>query len=48
LYDGAELGNALAAHPDDVEAAADGVELHELRYGDTSPQSLVDLFGDAG
>jgi 2-polyprenyl-6-methoxyphenol hydroxylase-like FAD-dependent oxidoreductase len=59
MYDGAELGKALAAHPDDVEAAltdyeqalfprsaaaaADGIELHELMFGDNTPRSLIDM-----
>ncbi|WP_328608714.1 FAD-dependent monooxygenase [Amycolatopsis sp. NBC_00345] len=59
MLDGAELGQALAAHPDDPEAAlaeyeramfprsaaaaADGAELHELMFGDGSPQSITAL-----
>jgi 2-polyprenyl-6-methoxyphenol hydroxylase-like FAD-dependent oxidoreductase len=59
MYDGAELGKALAAHPDDVEAAltdyeqalfprsaaaaADGIELHELMFGDNTPRSLIGM-----
>ncbi|MET9559286.1 FAD-dependent oxidoreductase [Streptomyces tauricus] len=65
MYDGAELGKALAARPEDVEgalaeyeqamftrgaeAAAEGTELHELLYGDTTPHSLIAMFtGDEG
>lgn len=60
MYDGAELGKAIAARPDDVEAAltayeqalfprsaeaaADGVELHELLFGDNAPHGLIDMF----
>ncbi|MFS8204642.1 FAD-dependent oxidoreductase [Streptomyces sp. CWNU-52B] len=60
MYDGAELGKAIAAHPDDVEAAlteyeqamfprgaeaaAEGVELHELLYGESAPHGLVAMF----
>ncbi|MET8413351.1 NAD(P)/FAD-dependent oxidoreductase [Streptomyces sp. NPDC005195] len=59
MYDGAELGEAIAAHPGDVEAAltayeralfprsaeaaADGVELHEVLFGDDAPHGLVDM-----
>ncbi|MDJ1136995.1 FAD-dependent oxidoreductase [Streptomyces iconiensis] len=60
MYDGSELGTALAARPDDiegaltvyeqamfrrgVEAATDGAKLHELMFGDNSPESLVAMF----
>jgi len=60
MYDGAELGKAIAAHRDDTEAALteyeqalfprsaaaaiDGAELHELLFGDDSPQSLINMF----
>ena len=60
MYDGAELGKAIAAHPGDTEAALteyeqalfprsaaaaiDGAELHELLFGDDSPQSLINMF----
>jgi 2-polyprenyl-6-methoxyphenol hydroxylase-like FAD-dependent oxidoreductase len=60
MYDGAELAGAIAAHPDDVEAAlteyeeamfprsaaaaAQGVRVHEVLYGDNAPHSLVDMF----
>ncbi len=60
MLDGAELGRALAAHPDDVEAAlaayeppmflrsaraaTEGDALHELMYGEESPQGMIDLF----
>ena len=61
LYDGAELGKALVAHPGDVEAAlaayerelfprsaaaaAEADRNHKLFFGESSPQSVVDLFG---
>ncbi|MFF7651600.1 FAD-dependent oxidoreductase [Streptomyces sp. NPDC007983] len=60
MYDGAELGKALAAHPGDIEtalteyeqamfprgaaAAAEGVELHELMFGDDAPHGLITAF----
>lgn len=60
MYDGAELGRALAAHPDDVEAAlseyeqalfprsataaAEAAEVLQLCFGDSAPQSLIDMF----
>ncbi|MEE1746098.1 NAD(P)/FAD-dependent oxidoreductase [Streptomyces sp. NPDC006641] len=60
MYDGAELGKAIAAHPDDVEraltvyeqamfprsteAAADGMQLNELLFGDDAPHSLIAAF----
>lgn len=60
MYDGAELGTAIAAHPDGVEtalagyeqdlfprsaaAAADGLDLHELLFGEDAPRSLVGMF----
>jgi 2-polyprenyl-6-methoxyphenol hydroxylase-like FAD-dependent oxidoreductase len=60
MFDGAELGTALVAHPGDVEAAlaeyeralfprgaaaaADGIELHELMFGDDSPRGLLAMF----
>ncbi|MFF8729333.1 FAD-dependent oxidoreductase [Streptomyces sp. NPDC015171] len=64
LYDGAELGKALAARPDDAEAAlteyeqalfprsaaaaADGVELHELLFGEAAPHGLISMFAGRG
>ncbi|MFF2726795.1 FAD-dependent oxidoreductase [Streptomyces sp. NPDC058008] len=65
MLDGAELGEAVAAHPGDTEAAlaayeeamfprsaaaaADGEELHELLFGDTTPHGLISMFtGGAG
>ncbi len=64
MFDGAELGKALAAHPDDLEAAlteyeqalfprsataaADGIELHELMFGDNTPRGLIDMLGGHG
>ncbi|MHA6765218.1 FAD-dependent oxidoreductase [Streptacidiphilus sp. PAMC 29251] len=63
MYDGAELGQAIAAHPDDLEAAlggyeqamfprsaaaaADGAELHQLLFGDSTPHSLISMFTGA-
>jgi 2-polyprenyl-6-methoxyphenol hydroxylase-like FAD-dependent oxidoreductase len=60
MYDGAELGQALAANLGDVEAALIAYEKnlfprsasaaaetdrnHKLFFGDTAPQSVVDLF----
>ncbi|MFG2123822.1 FAD-dependent oxidoreductase [Streptomyces sp. NPDC048710] len=60
MYDGAELGKAIAAHPDDVEtalsgyeqamfprsaaAAAEGVQLNDLLFGDDAPQRLITMF----
>ncbi|MFC8130223.1 FAD-dependent oxidoreductase [Streptomyces sp. NPDC057302] len=60
MYDGAELGKAVAAHPGDVEtalaayeqamfprsaaAAEDGVQLHEILFGDKTPHSLLNMF----
>lgn len=60
MYDGAELGKAIAAHPDDIEraltvheeamfprsteAAADGMQLNELLFGDDAPHSLIAAF----
>ncbi|MET8136848.1 NAD(P)/FAD-dependent oxidoreductase [Streptomyces sp. NPDC005251] len=60
MYDGAELGKAIVAHPDDVEAALaeyeqalfprsaaaarDGAQLHELLFGDNTPQGLIGMF----
>ncbi|MBP2326561.1 2-polyprenyl-6-methoxyphenol hydroxylase-like FAD-dependent oxidoreductase [Kibdelosporangium banguiense] len=59
MYDGAELGKALAAHPDNIEAAlteyeqalfprsavaaAEGVNLHGIMFGDNTPQSMIDM-----
>ncbi|WP_208025804.1 FAD-dependent oxidoreductase [Amycolatopsis acidicola] len=60
MYDGAELGKALAAHSGNVEkalaeyeealfprsadAAEDGVQLHEIMFGESSPHSLIAMF----
>ncbi|MFC4913770.1 FAD-dependent oxidoreductase [Actinomadura gamaensis] len=63
MYDGAELGRALAAHPGDVETALaeyeralfprsaaeaeDAVRMHDILFGDATPQSLLDFFAAA-
>ncbi|MFE3944876.1 FAD-dependent oxidoreductase [Streptomyces sp. NPDC059118] len=64
MYDGAELGKAIAAHPGDIEraltvyeqamfprsteAAADGMQLNELLFGDDAPHSLIAAFIEDG
>ncbi|MFJ8636638.1 FAD-dependent oxidoreductase [Streptomyces sp. NPDC093568] len=60
MYDGAELGRAIAENPGDIEAAlgayeqamfprsaaaaAEGAELYELMFGDSTPHGLIDMF----
>lgn len=60
MFDGAELGKAIAAHPDDVEAAlteyeqalfprgaaaaTESARVHELCFGDDTPQGLLNMF----
>ncbi|MGW7579203.1 FAD-dependent oxidoreductase [Streptomyces sp. NPDC054765] len=62
MLDGAELGKALAAHPDDIEsalteyeqamfprsaeAAAEGIQLNELLFGDHAPHNLITAFAE--
>ncbi|MFJ4740812.1 FAD-dependent oxidoreductase [Streptomyces sp. NPDC088775] len=64
MYDGAELGKAIAAHPYDIEraltayeeamfprsteAAADGMQLNGLLFGDDAPHSLIAAFIEDG
>ncbi|MFJ1640358.1 FAD-dependent oxidoreductase [Streptomyces sp. NPDC088256] len=64
MYDGAELGKAIATHPCDIEraltvyeeamfprsteAAADGMQLNGLLFGDDAPHSLIAAFIEDG
>ncbi len=56
MFDGAELGRAIAAHPDDIEAAlfprnrseaADGHLMLRLSLGERAPFGLVDFLTSA-